>query len=77
MLSQCASLGFWFKEDLIGGSTIPTASDPIITGENCTNDRIIMPIIENGMTTGRYLRGAAAGRSDQAQWGANWRDNVG
>lgn len=77
MLSQCASLGFWFKEDLIGGSTIPTAADPIITGENCTNDRIIMPIIENGQTTGRYLRGTAAGRSSQAQWGANWRDNVG
>lgn len=77
MLSQCASLGFWFKEDLKPGSTIPTAGDPILTGPNCTNERIIMPIIENGMTTGRYLRGREAGAHPQAQWGVNWRENAG
>lgn len=77
LLSQCASLGFWFREDLQPGSTISQGQYPMVTGENCDDDRMIMPIIENGMTTGRYLRGAAAGRSDQAQWGANWRDNVG
>ena len=77
MLSQCASLGFWFREDLQPGSTISENLYPMVTGENCDDDRMIMPIIENGQTTGRYLRGTAAGRSSQAQWGANWRDNVG
>ena len=77
LLSQCASLGFWFREDLQPGSTISSALFPMVTGENCDDDRVIMPIIENGQTTGRYLRGSEAAAHPQAQWGVNWRENAG
>jgi len=77
LLSQCASLGFWFREDLQPGSTIPSNLFPMATGRYCTDNKVIMPIIENGMTTGRYLRGEDAGNSAQAGWGSEWRDAVG
>ena len=74
MLKQLATLGFWFKEDLHSGSTI---NQVIVLGQNCNDDKCIMPEIVGGQTTGNYKRGSTAAADPQATWGTNWRENTG
>lgn len=74
MLRQCSTLGFWFYED--ANSTSTSTSYNIQTGTSCTDNKVIMPEIINGRTTGNYKRGAAAAADLQALWGTDWRDNV-
>lgn len=72
IMEQLAYFGLWFSETDNYGNT-----EVMVTGPDCTDEHVCLPEILNGRTTGKFKRGVEAGADPQAQWGNQWRDNVG
>lgn len=46
-------------------------------GENCTDDKIYMPVIEDGILSGKYVNGKDVAKLPNAKWENNIRENTG
>ena len=77
LMHQIATLGFWFRDDVEGGTYSATGANAKTIGENCTSENCCLPEIIGGKTTGNFKRGSQAGADPQSQWSSDWRENVG
>lgn len=69
VLKDVAYAGFWFSEN-------PTSASTSLTGENCTDPLMHIPVFdEYGITTGEYKSGVEAALEDNAKWQDPFKDN--
>lgn len=70
LLSLCSYIGIHFT----GNSTSAISSK---LGENIADEKIYTPIIEDGVLSGKYVRGKAGALEPSAKWGTDIREKTG
>lgn len=70
LLSLCSYIGIHFT-----GNSKSALSSKL--GENITDEKIYTPVIEDGILTGKYVRGKVGSLEPSAKWGTDIRENTG